>query len=89
MCVNHVVKIQYWNMWCHTACFLAQDGKVDWNTLGNTLTAALLGEVYRPICVARKVLIDIHFKKKILQVSYLDMKHAAKKGKEDILTDWW
>ena len=23
----------------------AQDGKIDWNTLGNTLTAAVLGEV--------------------------------------------
>ena len=52
----------------HTWIPSTQDGKIDWNTLGNTLTAAVLGEV--------------------LQVSYLDTKHASKKGREDILTDW-
>eukprot|EP00731_Ephydatia_muelleri_P028275 Em0019g1148a len=52
----------------HTWIPSTQDGKIDWNTLGNTLTAAVLGEV--------------------LEVSYLDSKHAGKKGRGDILTDW-
>ena len=70
--------------WCVSA---AQDGRIDWNTLGNTLTAALLGEVPN-ISVLYDILINEHFKQ-VLQVSYLDAKHAAKKGKEAILTDWW